>query len=87
MTWSIEEYAERLTKQQNMQTPEKEDAILRDFPPVYPPGEEPLADTPVMVVDNQGIIVLWYLPGALTNRRAVSVIHIFRGHRKLIHNH
>jgi len=75
LPWSIEEYASQLTPQQNIGTDEHEADLLRRFPPLFFSSEEaqvPLQDVPCTIVDSHGIIVLWYLPGALTQSRNVS---------------
>lgn len=80
LPWSIEDYSKSLTPSQNISTERNEAELLRDFPPLFcnEPGELlPLQDQPCIVVDSQGIIVLWYLPDAITRARNVLVFSNF----------
>jgi hypothetical protein len=72
LPWSIEEYAAQLTPQQNISTELKEANLQADFPPLFSGDAIPLLRVPCTVVDKEGVIVLWYLPGALTRSRLVS---------------
>lgn len=75
LTWSIEEYALSLTTSQNIRSYEHECDLLRRFPPLFSSTSDtllPLQDEPCTVVDSKGIIVLWYLPDAITRARNVS---------------
>lgn len=76
LPWSIEAYSACLTSSQNIGTPRNEAEILSTFPPLFckdSGGLLPLQDRPCTIVDSTGIIVLWYLPDALTNARNVSI--------------
>jgi hypothetical protein len=82
LPWSIQEYAQELTPQQNISTPEREAMIATKFPPLFSATEGgllPLVDVPCTVVDSEGIIVMWYMPGAMTSDTHVCSSLILSG--------
>ncbi len=46
--------------------------LLKKYPPIFSPTTYHLA--PSTVQDDDGNLMLWYLPGALTIQRAVSPV-------------
>lgn len=42
----------------------------------YPPDMQILLDRPVVVLDKYGIIVMWYLPGAIDPAIKVSAVDL-----------
>jgi hypothetical protein len=48
----------------------KEASLRRQHPPL----NGVMASTPCIIVDMQGIILAWYLPGILTDSRQVSLV-------------
>jgi hypothetical protein len=91
LPWSIEEYAGQLSRSQNIGTPENEARLKEKFPPIYKAinGLLPLQDEPCIVMDSQNIIVLWYMPDALSKRRNVDLpslsglLYLLTGNRML----
>lgn len=73
MPWSIVDYTKCLTQSQNMGRPEREAALLQQFPPhpSHANGTRLIRD-PCIVVDAADRIIVWYLPDALTQKRHVS---------------
>jgi hypothetical protein len=73
MEWDVTRYVEMLPK--NPPKPgtkasnEKETLLKRQFPPL----NGVMASMPCIIVDMQGIILAWYLPGILTDFRQVSL--------------
>jgi hypothetical protein len=68
--WDIKVYANKVTK--GLSTPESIAKMLRNFPnPML--GQ---VNKPATVVDSQGQLMAWYLPGLLTNHQSVSHISI-----------
>ncbi|KAG1890017.1 hypothetical protein F4604DRAFT_1673517 [Suillus subluteus] len=56
-TW----YADALQMMEKGIKPDREENLLAQ----YPPDREILLDRPAVVCDKFGVIVLWYLPGAI----------------------
>jgi len=76
LSWSIEEYADTLTSSQNIRSAEHEQDLFRRFPPLFSSVNGallPLQDEPCTIVDSKGIIVLWYVPNAITRARNVCI--------------
>ena len=76
LPWSIESYSDRLSPSQNISTLQNEADIAETFPPLFSDSHGelfPLQDQPCTIVDCTGIIVLWYLPDALTEARTVII--------------
>jgi hypothetical protein len=51
-----------------------EDRLLK----LFPPGVNEMVDTPCVVVDLDGVILLWYLPGLVSLKRGVSELTVWR---------
>lgn len=69
-SWSVLDYCKSLSKRCTGMNDEAEAALLASFPPIFPTLTICPPD-PMTVVDSNGIILLWYLPGALSNQRQV----------------
>ena len=71
--WDVTRYAERVPKKSSNSgtkaSKEKEASLKRRYPPL----NGVTASMPCIVVDMQGIILTWYLPGILTGSRQVSL--------------
>jgi hypothetical protein len=80
--WDITRYAERLPKKSlrsgTKASHEKEESLRRRYPPL----NGVTASTPCIIVDMQGIILAWYLPGILTDSRQVSFVRRSNRSRK-----
>jgi hypothetical protein len=67
-------YAERLLKKSlwsgTKASHEKEESLRQQYPPL----NGVMASMPCIIVDMQGIILAWYLPGILTDSRQVSFV-------------
>ncbi|KAF8809419.1 hypothetical protein BYT27DRAFT_7210077 [Phlegmacium glaucopus] len=71
-----DEYYINVTSTRHSTTPESEAALRKRFLPLFTATEGhclPLQDVPCTVVDSCGIIVLWYLPGAITTSRNLKM--------------
>lgn len=73
MGWDVTRYAERLPKKPlrpgTKASNEKEASLKRRYPPL----NRVTASMPCIIVDMQGIIMAWYLPGILTDYRQVGL--------------
>jgi hypothetical protein len=69
--WDVTRYAERLPKKPSKPgtkaSNEREASLRRRYPPL----NGVTASIPCIIVDMQGIILAWYLPGILTDSRQV----------------
>ncbi|KAG1786191.1 uncharacterized protein HD556DRAFT_1449927 [Suillus plorans] len=54
-------YSDALKMQESGINPQREQSLLERFPPV----DQLLLERPAVVLDKFGLIVLWYLPGAI----------------------
>jgi hypothetical protein len=71
--WDVTHYAERLLRKPSKlgtKASNKREASLKRR---YPPLNGDTASMPCTIVDMQGIIMAWYLPGILTDSRQVSL--------------
>jgi len=64
-----------LTKRATGQNLPVEAKLLKKYPPIFSPTTYHLA--PSTVQDEDGNLMLWYIPGALTTQRAVSSVSLF----------
>ena len=64
MNWSINDYIDIL----KIGGQEAEEKLLR----MFPPGETELINSPCVIVDKNGKILLWYLPQVISPKRRVS---------------
>jgi hypothetical protein len=72
MSWSVREYVKELRRRGarcNGRQPGVEDDLRR----LFPAGEMEVIVEPCMIVDSEGIILLWYLPGLMNSRRQVRI--------------
>ena len=72
MTWSVTDYLEEPSKKGKRCTGMHEgieQELLRLFPPE---GQADRIVQPTVVVDCNGVILLWFLPGLLTSKRKVT---------------
>lgn len=67
----IVRYNEALDKDETGRNEKKEKALMKKFPP----EEELFLQMPAIVVDAGGRIIVWYLPGAMTEMIMVSLLH------------
>jgi hypothetical protein len=73
MGWDITRYADMLPKKiltPGSKASNKKEASLKQR---YPPLNGVTASKPCIVVDMQGIILTWYLPGILTDSRQAGL--------------
>ena len=75
--WDATRYADKLPKKlarPGTAAAKTQEAIMRRQ---YPPRNDSAADIPIsrpcIVVDMQGVILAWHLPGILTDSRQVSL--------------
>jgi len=73
--WSAKDYVDDLTKRATGQNLPVEAKLLKKYPPIFSPTTYHLA--PSTVQDEDGNLMLWYIPGALTTQRAVSSVSLF----------
>jgi hypothetical protein len=64
-------YNQALTPREKGVHREREEKLLRTFPPEFVPAAE--FDAPMVLVDSDGVVATWYLPGALSARLSVRV--------------
>lgn len=82
MEWDVTRYAERLPKKFSVSGTERSQAIEASLRRRYPPLNGVTASTPCIIVDMQGIILAWYLPGILTDSRQASFVRPFNRSRR-----
>jgi hypothetical protein len=70
MSWSASEYAEHVTPRQNGQNTELEDHLNNLFPGKHT-ASRTFEDQPMIVIDKEDNILLWYLPGLFTTKALV----------------
>lgn len=68
----IVRYAEALAQGESGISNEREESLLRRFPPGN--GGTVYLERPAIVVGTEGTILLWYLPGALTPTMQVGIV-------------
>jgi len=72
--WDVTHYVEKLLKKPSksgMKALDLKESLLRKQ---YPPLNGEMASTLCIIVDTQGIILSWYLPGILTSSRQVGLL-------------
>jgi hypothetical protein len=69
-TWSATRYRDRLTANQSGTNADRENPLLKKYPPIF--DETRLVTTPTTVRDKVGVLLLWYLPDILTIERKAS---------------
>jgi len=70
MSWSVVDYVAELNRRSKRCTGRNE-TLERDLLRLFPPCTTELVSVPCVVVDSEGIILLWYLPGLLCGQRQV----------------
>jgi len=76
MNWKAKDYVADLAKCATGKNLRVEAEILKKYPPISSPTTYHLS--PSTVQDDDGNLMLWYIPGALTIQRAVSSPFFFR---------
>ncbi|KAG1721137.1 hypothetical protein EDB19DRAFT_1917496 [Suillus lakei] len=61
INFDVARYADALQMMENSTKPNREENLLSR----YPPDRQILLDRPAVVCDKFGVIILWYLPGAI----------------------
>src|SRR5260370_8572627 len=69
-------YAERLLKKPSKPGTKASDEREASLRRQYPPLNGVTASTPCIIVDMQGIILAWYLPGIMTNSRQAGLFSL-----------
>lgn len=70
MSWSAQEYAEALPPRPHGRNGPVEDDLEKKYPPAFE-HPVPTLRNPHTVIDRDGRIIAWYLPGILTPARQV----------------
>ena len=68
--WRAEDYVGDLTARASGQNPKVEAVLLKKYPPIFEPTIYTMQ--PCTVKDEDGNIILWYLPGAITMQHTMS---------------
>ena len=71
LPWSVSDYNMHLPARPNGFFGSLEETMESLFPPLFP-RPFPMVDSPCVIMDNNAIIIYWYLPGCLTLSRQVS---------------
>ena len=71
MSWSVVRYLGELKKMGKRCTGIQEHVEGRLLE-LFPPGPTETVAEPCVVVDSEGVILLWFLPGLLNQKRKVS---------------
>ena len=69
-SWSVKEYTKHLSPRQSGRNKSVEDTLQHKYPPIY--LETRLIQKACIVTDNEGNILLWYLPQAFMLNIVVS---------------
>lgn len=72
--WKAGGYVEDLSKRATGQNQGVESKLMKKYPPIFSPSAYHME--PCIVQDEDGKILLWYIPGALTPHRVVSAAPI-----------
>jgi len=72
--WDVTCYAEKLVKKPSKSGTKALDLKELSLRKRYPLLNGEMASTPCIIVDTQGIILSWYLPGILTSSRQVGLL-------------
>ena len=70
--WDAVRYCDRLTIRENGQNAEREGIIQTAYPP--PPTKSVVQHRPTVVIDMHGVILAWYLPDVLPEKRQVYTL-------------
>ena len=71
LKWSVIDYVEALSAMGTRCTGTQEhvEGRLREL---FPPAEAEIMTSPTVIVDSEGIILVWFLPGLMSMNRQVS---------------
>lgn len=69
--WSAEEYSESLSPKQTGRNAKVESKLQEEYPPLFPLGDAREISDPCTIIDKDGRVLCWYLPGLLTFERQV----------------
>lgn len=72
MNWSVVDYLAELGRR-NKRCRGTNAALELEMLRLFPPPESELISAPCVVVDSEGRILLWYLPGLIGLKRQVTV--------------
>src|ERR1700689_5139763 len=64
MNWSIVDYMAELDRR-SKRCRGRNEQLERETLRLFPPSESELVSAPCVVVDSEGRVILWYLPGLL----------------------
>jgi len=70
MSWSVVDYVVELNRRSKRCIRQNE-TLEQDLLRLFPLCTTELVSVPCVVVDSEGIILLWYLPGLLCGQRQV----------------
>jgi hypothetical protein len=73
LRWSVDQYVTELRRRGNRVSGFQE-SLEEEMETLFKPCEAELIDSPCVVVDTEGWILVWYLPGFLGPRRQVRGI-------------
>ncbi len=82
MGWDVTSYAERLPRKPSKSGTKASNEREASLKWQYPSLNEVTTSMPCIIVNIQGIIMAWYLPGILTNSRQVSLFTLSNRSRK-----
>jgi len=71
LNWSVMDYVDTLSAMGTRCTGTQEhvEGRLREL---FPPAEAEIMTSPTVIVDSEGIILVWFLPGLMSMNRQVS---------------
>jgi len=73
-TWTIHQYMAELTRLGKHCTG-MQDWVEQELYDLFPPAATVAIAEPCVIVDSDGIILLWFLSGLLNKKRQVSWLH------------
>ena len=68
MPWDVRHYRDNISTKNEGMNEEFEESLKRRYPPINGYGK---ITEPCVVIDNEGIILVWYIPNILTVERQV----------------
>jgi hypothetical protein len=72
MTWSVHDYVKEL-QQKGARPTGLQEKVEQSLRQMFPPTDGGMISTPGVIVDCNGVILLWYLPGLIGPRRRVNI--------------
>ena len=69
--WRANDYVADLTERATGQNAKVEKGLLKKYPPIFSSNKYQMQ--PCIVKDKDGYIMMWYIPGAVTAQRTVSL--------------